>query len=210
MVRDIFNTVSFILSDTSNVTWTEPDLINALNNACRMVVICRPDACSTIGDVTLKEGAQQRIPDDGLRLIDTYYNESGIPIRMVSRRDVDRINPDWMHMNPTDDVLEVMYDGRIPDVFYVYPPAKEGRVIRLGYSLMPDVVNTADDPFPLPEKYSPAVIEWMLYQLFSLDSRNAQSQQQASAHSQQFYQILQVKTQADVMVAPASSQKSAG
>lgn len=206
MVTEILKTVSFILSDTGNISYPEPDLINALNNGCRMVVIYRPDACSTIGDVSLKAGPKQTLPADGLRLLDTYYNESGLPVHMVNRKDVDRITPNWQSMDPADEILEVMYDERVPDTFYVLPPANEGVKINIAYSLMPEVVRQKDDAFPIPEKYAPPVIEWMLYQLFSLDTQNAQAQQQAMIHSQQFYQQMQVKIQGDVMVAPDTSK----
>lgn len=206
MVSDILHTVSFTLSDTDHVTYPEPDLIHALNNACRMVVVIRPDAKSTIGTVTLAEGVKQVLPDEAMRLLDTYYNENGFPIQMVNRKDLDRAHLDWMNMKPADKVYEVMYDERIPHAFYVYPPAQAGIRIELGYSLMPDVVTTSDDDFPLPEKYIPAVIEWMLYQLFAIDSTNPQAKQQAMAHSQQFYTVLQAKTRGDVMAAPDTSK----
>ncbi len=205
MITDLLSTVSFILSDTGHVSHPEPDLFNALNNGCRMVVVARPDAKSTMGTVTLVEGAKQTLPDEALRLIETYYNANGFPIQMVNRKELDRTQPNWVNLDPADEVYEVMYDERLPDIFHVYPPAKAGIEIELGYSLMPDVVTTRDDAFPLPEKYIPAVIEWMLYQMYALDSTNTQSKQQAHFHNSQFYTMLQAKTQGDVMVAPSTS-----
>ena len=208
MVNDILKTVSFTLSDKANVTYPEPDLIAAINNGCRMVVIYRPDARSKVATIPLVKGVKQTLPDDALRLLDTYYNENGYPIQMVNRKDVDRSLPNWVNMEPADEVLELMYDERVPDTFYVYPPVEDGVRINVAYSIMPEIIASKDDKFPLPEKYVPPVIEWTLYQMFSLDTKNMQAQQQAMMHSQQFYQMLQVKMQGDLMVAPDTSKAS--
>lgn len=208
-VSELIQGLSFILNDQSEVTYPRPDLISAINNGCRMVALMRPDSSSKIANVKLVAGAKQSLPDEALRLFDSCYCDKR-PIEMINRKDLDRLVPDWMQTEESDQITEVMYDERVPHTFYTYPPAVADTEIELSYSIMPARVNEIDDDFPLIDKYVPPVMEWVLYLMFSRDSENSQNQQRAADHRQQFYNILQVKTSSDFTYAPKPSRPSPG
>lgn len=204
-VSEIIQALSFILNDHSEVTYPRPDLISAINNGCRMVALMRPDSSSKIASVTLVSGAKQSLPDEALRLFDSCYCNKK-PIEMINRKDLDRLVPNWMESEDSDQITEVMYDERIPHTFYTYPPATAGTDIELSYSIMPERVVEINDDFPLIDKYVPPVMEWVLYLMFSRDAASSQNQQRAADHRQQFYNILQVKTQMDYSYAPGAAK----
>ena len=207
-ISELIKSLSFILNDTAEITYPRPDLISAINNGCRMVALVRPDASSETGYVSLVDGAKQQLPEKAMRLFDSCYAENGHPIEMISRKDLDRLVPDWMDTEPSSQVTEIMYDERIPHTFYTYPPAKAGAQIELSYSIMPAVVTDPEDDFPLTEKYIPAVMEWVFYLMFSRDAENSQNQQRAADHRNQFYQMLGSKTQVDFSFAPKPAKPS--
>ncbi len=207
-IADLIKSLSFVLNDTAEITYPRPDLISAINNGCRMVALVRPDSSSETEYVTLKAGAKQTLPDKALRLFDSCYSENGQPIEMINRKDLDRLLPHWMETEPNNQITEVMYDERVPNTFFTYPPAVESTTIELSYSIMPEEVTDPDDVFPLVTKYVPAVMEWTFYLMFSRDAENSQNQQRAADHRTQFYQMLNAKTQTDALFAPSPSKPS--
>ena len=207
-ISEIIKSLSFVLNDTAEVTFPRPDLISAINNGCRMVALIRPDSSSETEFVTLEAGARQKLPAKALRLFDSCYSSDGRPIEMINRKDLDRLVPDWMSTEPSEQITEIMYDERIPDTFFTYPPATKGAQIELSYAIMPPIAVDPEDDFPLIDKYIPAVMEWTFYLMFSRDSETSQNQQRAADHRTQFYQMLNAKTQTDVSFAPAPSRPS--
>lgn len=201
-VSDIANQVLFIVNDRQMVTYRQEDVLSAYNNSLKMISIVRPDASSEITAVTLVAGAKQRLPAEALRLLDSCYqlndqsNETHA-LELVNKDDLDRLTPLWQLDPPSNQVTEIMYDERFPTVFWTYPPAQANIVLQLAYTKVPDTADSLDDNFPLSDKYAPAVIEWMLYLLFSRDSENSINQQRAADHRNVFFNVLQVKTQAD-------------
>ena len=117
-ISEIIKSLSFILNDTAEITYPRPDLISAINNGCRMVALMRPDSSSETDFVTLVAGSKQKLPDKALRLFESCYTETGKPIEMINRKDLDRLVPDWMDTAPNEQITEIMYDERVPDTFY--------------------------------------------------------------------------------------------
>jgi len=205
-VAELLEPLAFTLNDESHVTYPVKHLLSAINNGCRMIAILRPDASTETEPVTLKAGALQHLPDKAQRLLQGCYRMEGeqptTPLELVNRSDLDRLDPGWQNREATEDVQELMYDERFPKTYWCYPPAVEGLQLQLSFSVMPKRVASEDDDFPLSEKYIPVVIEWVLYLMWSRDAENSMNQQRASEHRNQFYAMLQIKTQADQMVSP--------
>ncbi len=213
LVSEVFDPVIFILNDRKMVTYTESDLMSALNNSLRMVVSVRPDACTDIGIIELYDGSKQVLPDHALRLLDgCYLLDSGervvSALELTNRQDLDRISPMWQVDPPSEHVTEIMYDERFPRFFWTYPPAIKGTKLQIAYSMMPETVNSKEDSYPISDKYVPASIEWMLYMLFSRDAENSINQQRATDHRSVFFGVMQAKTQSDTIISPV--QQSSG
>ena len=213
LISELLSMINFMLNDASNITYPEASLISAINHGCRMTALVRPDVSSVIEQVTLAEGVRQILPDGRLRLMDACYllDDSDVPvspIEMVLRSDLDRLDPGWIAQSASSEVTEVMVDERTPRVFWVNPPAVSGTRIQLSMATMPDTIMGKDDEFPLTDKYVPPVMEWVLYLMFSRDSQNPTNLQRSIDHRSQFYQQLQVKTQAEMAVSPSSPQET--
>lgn len=212
-VSDLTEPLSFILNDTLKTTYPKPAMLSAVNNGCRMVALVRPDVSTEVGTVELKSGTQQKLPEEAMRLLDTCYlikeDKPFLPVELVMRSDLDRLVPKWQQQQESDRVTEVMYDERFPKTFWCNPPASSGVQLQLSYAVMPKVVASEDDDFPLAEKYVPVVMEWVLYLMFSRDAENSINQQRAADHRAQFYAMLAIKTQSDKEVSPLSDEVEA-
>lgn len=202
----ILNQVAEILQDTASVTWTQAQLIRALNTACKMVCNYRPDAHTAEASVTLVEGTGQDLPATAQRLIDVLYNgdsdSPGTALRLVDKKTKDQMEPGWHSEQKASTFYEVVYDERTPKRFFVSPPANDtSPIIRVVVSTVPtdiaDNANTATTDFPLIEKYAPMVQEFMLYLAMSRDSERTPNGQRAAYHLNNFYNMLGIKTRSD-------------
>ena len=201
-VSELLASAQSILNDAQAVTYTEPELLKGVSLGCNAVSIHRPDASSTVSDVSLVAGSRQSLPDGGLRILDVLGNASGTAVRLVNMQDIDAALPDWRSLNTTTDVQEVMVDERAPGVFWVYPANNGNGSLSTIYTTTPATVTSPDDDLPVTDKYAPVVLEWLLYLMFSRDSERSPNQTRASTHKQTFFDLLGIKTQVDMAYSP--------
>ena len=205
IVTEVLKPVLFILNDTGMVTHTESDLISAVNMAIRIICTVRVDASTAVQMVILVDGALQDLPEGGLRLLDSCYrlqDERPVsPLKLISRSDLDRLDPLWI-TQPVGDVRELAYDERLPGQFWCVPPAEAGVKLQLLVSTLPEIISQLTDTVPLSDKYMPAIVEYVLYLMFSRDSENARNSNRAAGHLQTFFSLLGAKSQAEMQVSP--------
>ena len=222
-VSDVVRDVSEVLQDTEHIVYTESQIITSVNHACLATVLVKPEACSGVMTQTLVEGDLQDLPEGALRLLDVYdckHADSSICLQLVDYREsrnfqmasgtlrIKRNQMEILDWSPDEGgpVRDVNYDERLPDNFWVYPDAVGGEQVRLLCSQQPETVSDSSDDLPLPDKYGEPVTEYTLYLLFRRDSERTPNVQRATAHRQAFFDLLQVKTQADMAVS-ASAKK---
>lgn len=218
-IGDLINQVVKILNDVDMLRWERDELIRYMNAGIRMVCNYRPDASTVIGNVQLQEGTMQAMPAGAQRLHDaicnTNVNGPGAALRLVDRKTIDAIDPNWHSATPSSVIDEVVTDEKFPEVFWVNPPAKGivqlgedewgDQFITLGWSTVPidiDPMGHTDQVFPLASKYAPAVVEWMLYEAFAQDGERSPNAMRSADHRNTFFNILGVKTKSDGAYAP--------
>lgn len=206
LIDDIIPTITDVLVDAGMTTFSKDAIVRAIYQGLVVTTSYRPDACVSIDIVTLAAGIQQALPAGAQRLLDAYYNigagevDVSPAIEMHSKGDKDQLDPGWLDEAPGSTIYEVLYDERLPDVFWVSPPAVAGTKIKIGVTRVPDPldVNTTDTTaFPLKEKYAPPVIEWALYLLFGGDKPETPNYGRAMDHKATFFNLLGVKAQSD-------------
>lgn len=169
------------LNDPEGVTWTEAQLISALNQALRMLQLLRPDATAKYAVMNVQKGVRQSIPTDGVRLIRVVCNilpngSQGQVIRLVNKEDLDSSSGSWMQATGLL-IKEYMYDSRIPKQFFVYPAVATTNQIEIEYSARADTVTSANfnDALPVDVMYAQPIQELMMYKLLSGDATNGSS-----------------------------------
>lgn len=221
MLVSAFNArVSEILQDTNATTWTIMQLIEWLNDAARTLVLVRPDASNVIASILLAAGTRQALTGAAdMRLISVDRNmgaggtTAGRAINLADKKAKDTLTPDWHTATASAVVREYMFDEATPKVFWVSPPvpATPAVYVEATKSVLPTVVDSGDDTVPVDDIYTPPLIEWCCYRAFSRDSENTPNWQRAARHFAAFFNLLQVKMQADMAINPkvrAMAEKS--
>lgn len=179
-----------------------------LNDGQRAVVIVRPDANAVTQAVQLVPGTRQSLPAGGLRLLDVTRNmgsagtTAGSAIRLAERQSMDMADRSWHTAPPNVKVRELLYDEKKdPTSYWVSPPVPlaQSVYIEIIFSKSPTDITDADaGAITISDVYAPALIEWMLYRAFSLQTQALNVQQRASFKYQTFFNLLGVKLRGDV------------
>jgi hypothetical protein len=204
-----------ISQDKTSIRWPVNEVIRALNDAQREVVMYRPDAMVTPATLPLVAGAKQALPSNGLKLIDVPRNTSGNAVRLTNREILDAQMPSWYTATGVTNILHYMYDVRDPKVFYVYPPAAaSGASLEITYSAMPtDVPQVVSESaeytavtgnIGVPDIYANALVDFMLYKIYLKDADYAGNTARSQAHYTLFVNALGAEVKATAAVAPKS------
>ena len=103
-----------LLADAGNVRWTAADLLEWLNRAQRAIVLVRPDAKTTRGNITLAPGVDQAIAATGLRLLRITRNQSGRIVTLISEEQLTDFDPAWPTASSSSAIKHYMHDPREP------------------------------------------------------------------------------------------------
>lgn len=201
-----------ILQDKTNVRWPVEELLRALNDGQRAIVLKRPDAAAKNIPVQLVTGSRQTLPAEGLRLIDVTRNMGstgampGRSIRIVQREVLDAQIPDW-HTQFGNSVKHYILDNRDPKRFYVYPGVQAGQSVwvEIIYSTSPTDVQSLTSDIALDDIYAPALVNYVVFRAYSKDAEYTADGGAATLHYQAFMQLIDNKTAMDTMVAPQAN-----
>ena len=204
------------LQDTTNVRWSEAELLRYINDAQREIVNLRPEASEDHANVQLATGTEQAIPDVGLRLIKVVRNMSAAGgsatgkrvIRIVDREILDSQEPDWHDPTVTGDaahttvVKHYVFDEDDPRKYYVYPGVSGNAFVEIVFSRSPtDLANTSATLY-VDDIYANAIIDFVLYRAYMKDAEFAGNQQRAGMHYQLFTSSLGAGGQSQTMLSP--------
>jgi len=204
------------LQDTTNVRWSEAELLRYINDAQREIVNLRPDASADHANVQLSTGTEQAIPDVGLRLIKVVRNMSAAggsatgkrTIRIVEQEILDTLEPDWHDPTVTGEaahtttVKHYVFDEDDPRKYYVYPGVAGNAYVEIVFSRTPtDLANTSATLY-IDDIYANAVIDYALYRAYMKDAEFAGNAQRASSHYQLFVGSVTQGGQVQVMTSP--------
>ena len=204
------------LQDTTNVRWSEAELLRYINDAQREIVNLRPDASADHANVQLATGTEQAIPDVGLRLIKVVRNMSAAGgsatgkrvIRIVDREILDSQEPDWHDPTVTGDAAHTTvvknYDFHADDPrkYYVYAGVSGNAFVEIVFSRSPtDLANTSATLY-VDDIYANAIIDFVLYRAYMKDAEFAGNQQRASSHYQLFVGSVTQGAQVQTIVSP--------
>lgn len=207
LASEILTRASVVLQDTTNVRWDQTELINALNDGQRDVVLLAPEACTQTVNMMLSAGTRQQLPAGGLRLIAVTRNMGtgstpGRAIRLVSRTVLDAQRPNWHTEPASNTALHYTFDPRNPKTFYIYPPQPSvPSAVELTYSAMPATVSVGQ-AIGIEDIYANALLDYVLYRAYLKDAEYTQNADRATLHYKAFLAALGAKESIDSSVEP--------
>lgn len=174
-VKDFIWRVSSALNDSSTqyVTWSESEIVMAINDGQAAICKYLPLACTRTDTVKLAPGVMQSIRSiptasiiptvdsaapaaavagRQLSRIDCNMGTDGATvgkiIRVTDRDEQDLVDPSWQMKTGTE-VRAYMYDPTTPTIFYVSPGVPSGGLyVRMSYAAMPALVPAGNDASP--------------------------------------------------------------
>jgi hypothetical protein len=208
-VSSLLGKVGILLQDTTNVRWTQNELLGWFNDGQRELVALKPNAYVKLDAVQLAAGTRQSLPSDGFELVDVVRNMGadgatpGRAIRQVSREILDAQNPDWHSATADAAVKHFTYSILNPKTFYVYPPQPtSGRgYAEVVYFATPSDV-TVNATVTLDDIYVTALQNYVLYRAYLKDAEYGGNAALSAAYYGQFTAILGAKTAAEAGTNP--------
>lgn len=157
---DITGRVSSTLFDETNVRWSEAELLEALSDAQREIVLMKPSANTVEESVQLAPGTLQDLPAGGVLLIDVLFNSGadgnsvGPAITQIDRTVLSTAMPNWRLATGAAS-RHYLYDDRTPKTFEVYPPQPDpAEQVVIAYSKVPAELSNTTDLLELDEIYN--------------------------------------------------------
>lgn len=193
--------VSGILSDVDNLAWSVADIQAYLAEAERVIISFRPDASAITATVGLVAGPRQRIPGDGVQLLDVVRNIGGRSVRRVSRTDKDATTPRWMVAAPSAEVREYVFEDVLPKEYLVSPPSNTGVQVEIVYSRNSPAPDFSTDPDVfLDAIYASPMVDFALSRALSRADYGSAEFQKAQTFWSLFLAKVGGKTQGDAGV----------
>lgn len=218
LASKIIDRVAELYGDESHATITSASLIEWLNDALRALVSVRPDVSTSTSNHLLVPGTRQQISGtNDLRVLTVIRNMGaagtapGMGIQYFDRSDMDAFNPNWHADTASTVVTGYTFDQETPKEYYVTPPvhATTPVYVMLVKSVSPGTITATTDTVAVDDIYVPAIIEWVCYRAFSRDSEETPNWAKAARCFSSFFNLLQVKMQADMATNPKLHDQAA-
>lgn len=188
LASTIVSKASIQLLDTSNVRWSQAELLGWLNSAQRQIAQAIPSTNNAVVSLLLAAGARQTIPSDGFQFINLYRNmgadgvTAGRPVRATSHAVLDAFDLDWTTSTASAVSQCYMSDPDNNYAFYVYPPSTGTGYVEVNYAQSPPDI-TLSTAITLPDVFESSILFYILALAYGKDSEAANVQTSANYFS---------------------------
>lgn len=204
----IYRMAAEVLEDTAYVTYLEANLLDWVNDAQRTITLIRPDAKTAREAFQLAAQTRQTLPTGARRLGGVIRNlgeDGATPGRAITgpvpREPLDAVDPTWS-TTTGEYVRQYVYEEDAPQYFDIYPYVATDWYVEIKVYRTPTDLADSGDTIDLDDIYAPVIREWLLYNCFARDSERSPNWTRAGRHFAAVFQLLGVKTRADLAVSP--------
>lgn len=211
-VKDIIERVLLLYHDENYLRIKQQQYLQLLDDAILQLILTRPDAHEKRDVMKLSPGPRQHLPEEAFSLIDIYSNKfkiaepdeytDGKPVFQVARKDLDYFSNWYDNLDEHTQIDEFAFDVRSPKQFWVNPPVAETVpiYIEIGYSyqhpqyslMTEDYDDILEMELEVSDEFRNAIINYLLYLLYSTDSTSELDRSIADKYLNNFYQLLGV------------------
>lgn len=199
--QDVIDRVRPLIQDTRTpVRYSDAVLLDFVNQVLRRMSVLRPDLFSAFATIDLVAGTTiQRLPADGLRLIEVYNIEAsdGGVLTEVNREALDQNHPLW-RTAPAGTPVNYMRHVRNPATFFVYPRPATPMKLVVEYARSPRAYGLSETIEDLSDTYLPVAVDGTVFMAESVDNEHV-STQRAQLFEARFNQALSAGLQTRVI-----------
>lgn len=181
-----------LLHDSGHDRWTMANLVDWCNAGIQEALVFRPTAYTEKLALPLVEGAVQSLAAQHFQLMRPLYttkadDTKGRTPALIDFVSLSMVDPSWMTSTADEEVEQVAPDPASAHTFYTYPPQPAGTSATLEaiVSTQPAYVTPIDE-FPLATVFEPAIIDFMLFRAYSMESEFANEEGRAGMHYNAF------------------------
>lgn len=197
----IIDDIEAILQDESNAFWTAAEHLKAINDGSKEICVIKPDAYVVTESVVLVAGVTQSLPAGGFQLMEITHNMGVSPgatpgkvIRLIDRKILDAMDPNWRSATASATVDYYMHDERMPLSFSVSPkqPTSAFGYIEMSYAKAPaEILISA--VILVPDIYRTALFYYGLSRAYLKESENASYANKVVTYYNAFLNVLGVR-----------------
>ena len=201
LALSIITEASTILGDSSNTRWSQSELLGYLNDAQLEAVTLAPKVNPVRVTVQLLPGITQELPNDGILLLDIFWNMGangltiGQPITVTNIDVMRKRRPNWTTDTASGIVQTYMYDEKDPVHYSVWPPQPNPAwYIDINYSAVPVAIPNygPSTTITIDDYWKNALLSFVLYRAFSKDAAVPAMAERRDANYKQFLQDLEI------------------
>lgn len=173
---EVITEVRTLVQDTRTpFRYSDVVLLRFLNQTVRRMATIRPDLFTVIGEIpTAAATVVQRIPADGIRLVEIYNVQGGGVVTEVNKDALDQTLPMWRSA-PAGVPVNYIRHVRNPGTFFLYPPPQSGTILVAEYSAVPAPYALGDTITVPGDAYIPTLINGIVYLTQSIDDEHVNS-----------------------------------
>jgi hypothetical protein len=181
-----------LIDDLATKRWTDAELLGWLSDGQRTLVAMDPALGDVTGPLPLVVGTLQTLPPNAFMLLDVKRNMGldgltpGRVVTVVSRENLDRVDPNWHASRRSDIVFHYIYDPKQPRRYYVYPPSTGMTQIEVSRAENPADFATLLDEMTVPDLYQTALFDYVMFRAHEKDDDYAGGEGKAQAYLQLF------------------------
>lgn len=216
--KDILERVNKLLTDEDFDRWEITELVDWIHEGALAIVIAKPNAFSSTRPFKLTNGTRQSIGAatgaQPLKLLDIVRNLSddtaearaGRVVSIVSRSQLDAVDPNWhdpRYVKFRKEVRHYTFDEQNPLEFYVWPGNDGNGVVEALFSFSPkkleptgpkDALSSYNVELGIQEPYAVPLVDYVCYRALSKDDLQG-APAKAMAYYQAFATALGIKIQ---------------
>lgn len=197
-----------LIDDLPTKRWSDEELLRWLSDGERTLVAIDPSLGDMTAPLALVVGSKQDLPPGAFMLLDIKRNMGrdgvtpGRVVTVISRENLDRVNPNW-HAGLRSEVTQhYIYDPKQPRIFYVYPPSNGAAFIEASVAMNPvDIVDLAAT-ISVPDLYQTALFDYVMFRAHQKDSDYAAGEGKAQVYLQLFQMFTSGHTSAQLDESP--------
>lgn len=197
-----------LIDELPTQRWSDDELLRWLSDGQRTLVAMDPSLGNVTDAQPLVAGTQQTLPPGAFFLLDIQRNlgmdglTPGRVITVVSRENLDRVDPNWHASLKSQVTLHFIYDPKQPLIYYVYPPSIGGNFVDLSRAVSPPDFTSMTDVMFVEDLYQTALFDYVMFRAHQKDSDYAAGDQKAQAYLGLFQIFGQTHEAAKLDVSP--------
>jgi len=191
-----------LIDELATKRWTDDELLRWLSDGQRTLVAMDPALGEVSGPLLMVVGTKQTLPAGAFMLLDIKRNlgldgvTPGRVVTVVSRENLDRVDPNWHASLRSDITYHYVYDPKQPRTFYIYPPSTGANQLDVSRATTPADFTNLQDLITVPDLYQTALFDYVMFRAHQKDTDYSAGESKAQTYLQLFQMFITSHTEA--------------